>query len=121
MRVTTVTDWRFILIVSSMEPRSGAGRRSIRSPHRGAKKPRGQKTGRTSHDLRNARVSLCAGTAAGALEAVRDGHTEAVGEAWHPAGRLFHHAGRSLQPGADLFPRLGVSGRTRDKMGCVHD
>ena len=47
--------------------------------------------------------------AAGAIEAFRDHHTETVGEARHQAGRLFHHAGRRIQSGTDLYSGVGVA------------
>src|SRR5216684_6614545 len=39
-----------------------------------------------TYDLRNPCLPLCAGPAAGAIEALRDDHAEAVGEALHEAG-----------------------------------
>src|SRR5258706_14384256 len=45
-------------------------------------------------DLRNARLSLYSGPAASAVEALRDHHVEDLGEARHPAGRVFHDGGR---------------------------
>ncbi len=34
---------------------------------------------------------------------------------------FFYHADRRVQPGADLFPALGVARRAREEVGRVHD
>src|SRR6266446_8072279 len=72
-------------------------------------------------DLRNARLSLYSGPAAGALEALRDHHVEDLGEARHPAGRIFHDAGRRISSGADLFPGVGIARRSREEMDRISE
>src|SRR5258708_40121522 len=67
-------------------------------------------------DLRNARLSLYSGPAAGAVEAVRDHHVEDLGEARHPAGRIFHDGGRCIPSGAALSGVMGVDPRSSDEM-----
>ncbi len=78
------------------------------------------KSGKKPDDVRNACLPLPAGASAGAAEAVRDCHTEALGKARYPSGRLLHHAGRRIQPGAHLPAGLGVHGRAREEVGGVH-
>src|ERR1700730_887502 len=73
------------------------------------------------HDLRNPRLSRPAGTAAGANKTLRDHHAQAVGKARHQAGRVLHHAGRRIQPGADLYSGLVVARRPREEVGCICD
>src|SRR6266478_9322500 len=72
-------------------------------------------------DLRNARLSLYSGPAAGAVEALRDHHAEDLGEARHPAGRVFHDAGRRISSGADLFPGVGIARRSREEMDLISE
>src|SRR6478672_4112425 len=75
--------------------------------------------GSKTDDHGNARLSLSAGPPAGADEALRYADAETVGQAWHQAGRLLHHADRHLQSGADLFRRLGLAGRSRKEVDRI--
>ena len=57
--------------------------------------------------------------AARSEQAFRHHHAEAVGEARHQAGRLLDHRDRRVQPDAVLYARLGVAGRSREKVERV--
>src|SRR5436190_24320483 len=72
-------------------------------------------------DLRNARLSLYSGPAAGAVEALRDHHVEDLGEARHPAGRIFHDAGRRIPSGTDLSAGVAIARRSREEMDRISE
>src|ERR1700682_1053037 len=72
-----------------------------------------------NHDLRNARLSLYSGPAAGAAEALRYHHAKTLGEARHQAGRIFYDDGRRIPSRADLFPGLGIARRAREEVGDI--
>src|SRR5258705_1818352 len=72
-------------------------------------------------DLRNAGLSLYPGPAAGAVEALRDHHVENLGEARHPAGRIFHDSGRRIPSGTDVSAGVGIARRPREEMDRISE
>src|SRR5437016_5020336 len=72
-------------------------------------------------ELRNAGQSLYPGPAAGAVEALRDHHTEDLGEARHPAGRIFHDSGRRIPSGTDVSAGVGIARRPREEMDRISE
>src|SRR3546814_1077206 len=71
---------------------------------------------RESHDPRAAGLPLRARPPAGAAEALRDRHPEALGKAWHPPSRVLDGAGRRVEPGPVLPAGLGLARRTRSQV-----
>src|SRR3546814_14638879 len=68
---------------------------------------------RESHDPRAAGLPLRARPPAGAAEALRDRHPEALGKAWHPPSRVLDGAGRRVEPGPVLPAGMGRARRMR--------